>query len=149
LLVYLHSITTTGEGESKMENNIEPLSKRQIVYVLLIIPIAWFLSTFIVSLVSPTESWPLPLPFSVGNLVGLIILIGFVIYGTNLKDERTTQVGDKATRNGFAFVLFVTPSALVILSLSGASLETMIVLLIVYLGMIAVASISALYYYHK
>ncbi|MHA1881541.1 MAG: hypothetical protein ACTSUO_00655 [Candidatus Thorarchaeota archaeon] len=132
-----------------MENNIERLSKRQITYVLLIIPIAWFLSTFTVSLISPTYSWPLPLPFSLGSVFGLILMIGFVIYGTNLKDERTSQVGDKATRNGFAFVLFVTPSALVILSLSGASLETVIVLLIVFLGMIAVASISALYYYHK
>ncbi|MHA1480507.1 MAG: hypothetical protein ACTSQZ_03685 [Candidatus Thorarchaeota archaeon] len=132
-----------------MENNIEPLSRRQITYVLLIIPIAWFISTFTMSLISPTYSWPLPLPFSVGNLIGLIVLIGFVIYGTNLKDERTSQVGDKATRNGFAFVLFVTPSALVILTLSGASLETVIVLLVVCLGMIAVAGISALYYYHK
>lgn len=132
-----------------MENNIERLSKRQITYVLLIIPIAWFLSTFTVSLISPTYSWPLPLPFSLGSVFGLILMIGFVIYGTNLKDERTSQVGDKATRNGFAFVLFVTPSALVILSLSGASLETVIVLLIVFLGMIAVASISAVYYYHK
>ena len=142
-------IISGNKGESKMENNIEPLSNRKIAYVLLIIPIAWFVSTFIVSLISPTESWPLSLPLSVGSLVPLIIMIGFVIYGTNLKDERTSQVGDKATRNGFAFVLFVTPSALVILSLSGASLETIIVLLIVCLGMIAVASISALYYYHK
>jgi len=132
-----------------LENNIEPLSKRQIAILLIIIPIAWFISTFIMSLISPTESWPLSLPLSLGSLFPLIIMMGVVIYGTNLKDERTSQVGDKATRNGFAFVLFVTPSALVILSLSGASLETVIVLLVVCLGMIAVASISALYYYHK
>ena len=132
-----------------MENNIERLSKRQITYVLLIIPIAWFLSTFTVSLISPTYSWPLPLPFSLGSLFGLIVMIGFVIYGANLKDERTSQVGDKATRNGFAFVLFVTPAALVVLTLTGASVETMMVLLFVCLGMIAVACISAFYYYHK
>ena len=132
-----------------MENNIEPLSRRSIAILLIIIPIAWFISTFIVSLISPTESWPPSLPLSLGTLFPLIIMVGFVIYGMNLKDERTSQVGNKATRNGFAFVLFVTPSALVILSLSGASLEAMIVLLVAFLGMIAVASISALYYYHK
>ena len=76
-------------------------------------------------------------------------MIGFMIYGANLRDERTSQVADKATRNGFAFVLFVTPSALVILSLTGASMETLMVLLVLCLGMIAVASISAFYYYHK
>jgi uncharacterized membrane protein len=67
----------------------------------------------------------------------------------NLRDERTSQIADKATRNGFAFVLFVTPSALVILSLAGASAETMLVLLTLCLGMIAVASVSAFYYYQK
>ena len=142
-------IISGNKGESKMENNIEPLSKRSIAILLIIIPIAWFISTFIMSLISPTESWPLSLPLSLGILFPLIIMMGVVIYGTNLKDERTSHVGDKATRNGFAFVLFVTPSALIILSLSGASLETIMVLLIVCLGMIAVASISAVYYYHK
>ena len=135
-------------GESKMEENMERLSKRTIAYLILIIPIAWFLTTFITSLITQT-SWPPALPNSLGSLVGLTIMIGFMIYGANLRDERTSQVADKATRNGFAFVLFVTPSALVILSLTGASMETLMVLLVLCLGMIAVASISAFYYYHK
>ena len=132
-----------------MENNMERLSKKSIAYLLLIIPIAWFLSTFLVSLVSPTESWPLSLPLSLSNLVFLIVIIGFFIYGTNLKDERTSQISDKATRNGFAFVLFVAPSGLIFLTVTGASFESIIVLLIVCVGMIVVASISALYYYQK
>ena len=131
-----------------MDENMKRLSKRGIVAMLMIIPISWFLSTIIMSLVTQT-SWPPPLPNSVGMIVGLVVLIGFTIYGVNLKDERTSQIADKATRNGFAFVLFVTPSALIILSLTGASMETIIILLVVCLGMIAVASISAFYYYHK
>jgi len=131
-----------------MEENMERLSKKGIVIVIMIIPIAWFISTFTMSLITNT-SWPPALPFSLGNLTGLILLIGFVIYGTNLRDERTSQISDKATRNGFAFVLFVTPSALIVLSLVGAPIETAIALLVVCLGMVAVASISALYYYHK
>jgi len=127
---------------------MERLTKRSIAILIMIIPIAWFLSTFTMSLITQT-SWPPALPFSLGNLLGLCILIGFTIYGVNLRDERTSQVADKATRNGFAFVLFVTPSALVILSLTGAPIETALVLLVVCLGMVAVASISALYYYHK
>ncbi|MGY5859479.1 MAG: hypothetical protein RTU63_08915 [Candidatus Thorarchaeota archaeon] len=131
-----------------MEQNMKRLSKRGIAYLIMIIPISWFLSTFITSLITQTP-WPPALPNSVGIIVGLMILIGFTIYGVNLKDERTSQIADKATRNGFAFVLFVTPSALVILSLTGASVETLMVLLGLCLGMIAVASISAFYYYHK
>ena len=131
-----------------MDENMKRLSKRGIVAMLMIIPISWFLSTIIMSLVTQ-PSWPPPLPNSVGMIVGLVVLIGFTIYGVNLKDERTSQIADKATRNGFAFVLFVTPSALIILSLTGASMETIIILLVVCLGMIAVASISAFYYYHK
>ena len=131
-----------------MEENMERLSKRSIAIVIMIIPIAWFLSTFTMSLITQTP-WPPAPPNSLGVLIGLTIMIGFMIYGANLKDERTSQIADKATRNGFAFVLFVTPSALVILSLTGASIETLTVLLVLCLGMIAVASISAFYYYHK
>ena len=131
-----------------MEENIERLTKRSIAILIMIIPIAWFLSTFTMSLITQTP-WPPTPPISLGVLTGLILMIGFMIYGVNLRDERTSQISDKATRNGFAFVLFVTPSALVVLSLIGAPIETAIVLLVVCLGMVAVASISALYYYHR
>ena len=127
---------------------MERLSKRAIAYLILIIPISWFLTTFTMSLITQT-SWPPALPNSLGILSGVTIMIGFIIYGANLRDERTSQVADKATRNGFMFIVFVTPSALVILSLTGASMETLMVLLVLCLGMIAVASISALYYYNK
>ena len=131
-----------------MEEKIEKLTRRSIVVLIMIIPIAWFLSTLTMSVITQTP-WPPAPPISLGLLTGLILMIGSMIYGTNLRDERTSQISDKATRNGFAFVLFVTPAALVVLSLTGASIEAMLALLTLCLGMVAVASISALYYYYR
>ena len=115
----------------------------------MIIPLTWLVATLTVSFISPTESWPPSLPISVSILMGPIVMVGFVIYGMNLRDERTSLVSDKATRNGFAFVFYVIPLALVVLSLTGASLETGIALVMIWLGAVAAFSISAFYYYHK
>ncbi len=132
-----------------MENNQERLTKKSIAIVLMIIPLTWLVVTLIVSFISPTESWPPSLPTSVSILVIPIVMVGYAIYGMNLRDERTSLVSDKATRNGFAFVFYVIPLALVVLSLSGASIETCIALVLVWIGAVAVFSISAFYYYHK
>jgi uncharacterized membrane protein len=67
----------------------------------------------------------------------------------NLRDERTSLVSDKAARNGFAFAFYVIPLVLVVLSLTGASIETCIALVMMWIGTVAVFSISAFYYYHK
>jgi L-asparagine transporter-like permease len=142
-------IISGNEGELKMGNNLERLSKKSIAILLIIIPLAWFASTLIVSLISPTESWPPSLPLSVAGLIPPMVLVGFSIYGMNLRDERASQISDKATRNGFAFVLCVIPLALIVLSLTGASFETVIALVMVWIGTVAVASISAFYYYYK
>lgn len=113
------------------------------------IPLQWLIVTLIVSFISPTESWPPSLPVSVTILIIPIVLIGFVVYGTNFRDERTSLVSDKATRNGFAFVFYVIPLALVVLSLTGASIETCTALVMMWIGAVAVFSISAFYYYNK
>ena len=113
------------------------------------IPLQWFIVTLIVSFISPTESWPPSFPVSVTILILPLIMIGFAVYGTNFRDERTSLVSDKATRNGFAFVFYVIPLALVVLSLTGASIETCIALIVMWVGAVAIFSISAFYYYHK
>jgi hypothetical protein len=130
-------IISGNEGELKMGNNLERLSKKSIAILLIIIPLAWFASMLIVSLISPTESWPPSLPLSVAGLIPPMVLVGFSIYGMNLRDERASQISDKATRNGL------------VLSLTGASFETVIALVMVWIGTVAVASISAFYYYYK
>jgi len=113
------------------------------------IPLQWLIVTLIVSFIFPTESWPPSLPISVTILILPLLMIGFAIYGMNFRDERTSLISDKATRNGFAFVIYVIPLALVVLSLSGASLETGIALMVMWFGAVVVFSISAFYYYHK
>ena len=132
-----------------MEENMERLSKKSIAIWLATIPLQWLIVTLIVSFIFPTESWPPSLPISVTILIIPIILIGFGVYAANFRDERTSLVSDKATRNGFTFVLYVIPLALVVLSLTGASLETAIVLLLMWFGAVVVFSVSALYYYRK
>ena len=132
-----------------MENKLPRLSNRTIVYLLFIPPIACLLVLIVLKIIIPSRPWP-PDPLSiVAAIIGPIILVGFMIYGANLRDERTVQVSDKAARNGFMFILYVIPILLVVLSVTGASFETLMVLLIVCLGMIAVAGISAFYYYHR
>jgi uncharacterized membrane protein len=132
-----------------MEQNMKRLSNKSIAIWLMTVPLQWFIVTLIVSFIFPTESWPPSLPISITILILPLILIGFAVYAANFRDERTSLVSDKATRNGFAFVLYVIPLALVVLSLTGASLETGIALMVMWFGAVAVFSISALYYYHK
>ncbi len=137
------------KGELKMEENLERLSKKSIAIWLTTVPLVWFVVSLIISFISPTESWPPSLPLSAAILLPQIVLIGFVVYGTNFRDERTSLVSDKATRNGFAFVFYVIPLALVVLSLTGASIETCTALILIWIGAVAVFSMSAIYYYHK
>jgi len=132
-----------------MEENLERLSKKSIAIWVSTIPLVCFVVSLIVSFISPTESWPPSLPVSIVILIPQIVLIGFAVYRTNFRDERSSLVSDKATRNGFAFVFYVIPLALVVLSLTGASIETCIALVLMWIGAVAVFSISAFYYYNK
>ena len=113
------------------------------------IPFVWFAVSLIISFISPTESWPPSLPLSIVILLPQIVLIGFIVYGMNFRDERTSLVSDKASRNGFYFVFYVIPLAVVVLSVTGASLETCIALVMMWIGAVAVFSISAFYHYRK
>ena len=142
-------IISGNEGESEMENNIERLTKKSISILLIVIPIACLLALIVSSVIIPSSLWPPDPPSIIAVIVGPIVIVGFLIYGSNLRDERSVQVSDKAARNGFGFVLYVLPLALVVLSLTGASFETVIALVMVWIGAVAVASISAFYYYHK
>ena len=142
-------IISGNEGESKMKNDLERLSKRSIAILAIIMPVSFLLALVIMKIIIPTMPWPPDPPLIGAMLVAPIVMVGFMIYSANLKDERTSLVSDKGARNGFGFVLYVLPLALVVLSLTGASFETVIALLLVWVGTVAVASISALYYYHR
>ncbi|MGY5871656.1 MAG: hypothetical protein RTV72_05395 [Candidatus Thorarchaeota archaeon] len=132
-----------------MGKKLERLSNRSIAIWLMTIPFVWFAVSLIISFISPTESWPPSLPLSIVILLPQIVLIGFIVYGMNFRDERTSLVSDKASRNGFYFVFYVIPLAVVVLSVTGASLETCIALVMMWIGAVAVFSISAFYHYRK
>ena len=132
-----------------MENELPRLSNRGIVMVLFIIPVACLLALIVSSVILPGVSWPPDPPAIIGALVGPIVFVGILIYGSNLRDERTVQVSDKAVRNGFMFIVYVIPILLVVLPLTGFSAETLFALLFVWIGAVAVACISAFYYYYK
>ena len=132
-----------------MENELPRLSNRGIVMVLFIIPVACLLALIISSVILPGVSWPPDPPLIVATIAGPIVIVGFIIYASNFKDERSVQISDKASRNGFIFMLYALPLSIIVLSLTGASIETMIIIIMLCIGMIAVAGISAFYYYHK
>ena len=76
-------------------------------------------------------------------------MIGFLIYRQSYRDERTINISDKATRNGFAFILYATPVAILGLLGFGAPPESVLVLILLLAGALVVAGISALYYYRQ
>jgi len=113
------------------------------------IPLLWLVISLIVSFILPTATWPPSVPQSVAILLPQVVLIGFVVYGANFRDERTSLVSDKASRNGFYFVFYMVPLTVVVLSVTGASLETCNALVMMWIGAVAVFSISAFYHYNK
>ena len=73
----------------------------------------------------------------------------FVIYSEKIRDERSIYISDKAARNGFAFVLYVIPAVIIGLSATTISTDVSLALVLIWFGAVAVASISAFYYYRK
>ncbi len=132
-----------------MENELPRLSNRMIVYLLVIIPVACLLALVVSSIIVPGSQWPPDPPSIAASIVGPIVLVGFLIYGANFRDERSVQVSDKSARNGFMFMLYVIPVLLVFLSVTESSAEALLPLLVIWIGAVAVASISAFYYYRR
>lgn len=77
------------------------------------------------------------------------MMMGFLLYRKNFRDERTINISDKSIRNGFAFILYAFPIAILGLLGIGAPPESVLVLILLLVGALAVAGISALYYYRK
>ena len=127
----------------------EKISTRDIAILLVVLVVSWILAQIIVSFIFPS-SW---LPFSpvlmFTGITWISVMMGFMIYRQRLRDERTIHVSDKAARNGFAFVLYVIPIALVGLTSIGASSDAIFAVLLIWIGAVAVAAMSAFYYYRK
>ncbi len=132
-----------------MERKIPPLSAKSIVMLLLVIPVAAVLALILGALIIPGAHWP-PDPSTLAAvLIGPAVIIGFIIYGANLRDERTMQISNKAARNGFISIFYAIPLVFLVFSLAGFSTEIVLPLLAVGIVAVASASISALYYYRR
>jgi len=127
----------------------ERIPTRSYVIMLIVFIVSWLLAHVVLSIIFPSSWYPLsPVSFFSG-IVFISIMMGFLIYRQNLRDERTINISDKAARNGFAFILYATPIAIGGLLGLGAPPESILVLILVLVGAMAVAGISALYYYRK
>ena len=125
------------------------LSNKSLVIMGVLLVFGWFIAQVITSFLFPASAVPFSGPSFGAEVVFISVLIGFTVYAQRFRDERAIQIGDKSTRNGFAFVLFIVPVALIGLSATDVSFETLLALAIVWIGAVVFAGLSAFYYYHK
>ena len=125
------------------------LSNKDLIIMGALLVIGWFVAQIIVSFLFPTSAIPFSVPSFGAEVVFISVLIGFTVYAQRFRDERAIQIADKSTRNGFAFVLFIVPVALIGLSATDVSFDTLVALAIVWIGAVVVAGLSAFYYYRR
>ncbi|MHA1288088.1 MAG: hypothetical protein ACTSPB_11860 [Candidatus Thorarchaeota archaeon] len=127
----------------------EKIPTRDLAILTVVLAVSWILAQIVVSIIFPF-SW---LPFSpvlmFTGITWVSVMMGFMIYRQRLRDERTIHVSDKAARNGFTFVLYVIPIAIVGLTGIGASSDAIIAVVLIWFGAVVVAGMSAFYYYRK
>jgi len=117
--------------------------------MLVVLAFSWFLAGLIISFVFPSSWYPFSLVYLSGGIVWISVMMGFMIYRARLRDERAIQVSDKSARNGFAFVLYGIPIAIVGLSATNVSPDASLALAVIWIGAVAFAGISAFYYYRR
>ncbi|NHI88970.1 MAG: hypothetical protein EAX87_05555 [Candidatus Thorarchaeota archaeon] len=125
------------------------LSNKTLVVMGVLIIFGWFMAQVIVSLLFPTSTLPFSIPSIGAEIVFVSVLLGFTLYNQRLRDERSIQISDKSARNGFAFVLFVVPMALIGLSATDVSSDALLALVVIWIGAVFFAGISAFYYYYR
>ena len=125
------------------------LSNKALIVMGALLIVGWFIGQIIVSFLFPTSAIPFSVPSFGAEIVFISVLIGFTLYSQRFRDERSIQISDKSARNGFAFVLFVIPMALIGLSATDVSLDALLALVIIWIGAVVFAGISAFYYYRR
>jgi uncharacterized membrane protein len=126
----------------------ERLPNESLIVMLVIILVSWVLAQVVLSVIFANH-WFLSLPSFLVQLVFASVLIGFLVYQQRLRDERSIQISDKSTRNGFAFVFFVIPIAIIALSATDISTDVSLALVLVWFGAVVSTGLSALYYYKE
>ena len=110
--------------------------------------ISWVITLTIFSFVwhASTES------LIVTTLAGVVfvgVMMGFTIYKHRFRDERTMHILEKSGRNGFFFMIYFLPFAIILYSLTDTTYDVALALTIFWFCSVAVAAISAIHYYRK
>jgi uncharacterized membrane protein len=124
-------------------------TNRSLVVMLVVLASSWFFGLFLVSFILPSSWYTFPLVSLLVGIVWISVWMGFMVYRTILRDERAIQVSDRSARNGFAFVLYGIPIAIVVLPATNVSSDTLLALAAIWIGAVVFAGISAFYYYHR
>jgi uncharacterized membrane protein len=125
------------------------LSNKTLVIMGVLLVCGWLIAQIITSFLFPTSEIPFSIPSFGAEIVFISVLIGFTVYSQRFLDERSIQISDKSARNGFAFVLFIVPVALIGLSATDVSSDALLALVIIWIGAVVFAGISAFYYYRS
>ena len=126
------------------------VSNRILVVILVILIVSWFFVNIIIRVIFPTSWYPILFVSLLVVIFGISLLGSrFMQFQTKLQDERTMQVSDKAARNGFGFILYGIPIAIISLYLIDVSPDTLLALAGIWVGSVVFAIISAVYYYRK
>jgi uncharacterized membrane protein len=122
-------------------------SNKTLVIMGVLLVFGWLIAQIITSFLFPTSEIPFSIPSFGAEIIFISGLIGFTVYAQRFRDERSIQISDKSARNGFAFVLFVVPVALIGLSATDVSPDALLALAIIWIGAVVFAGLSAFYYY--
>lgn len=137
------------EEKPNKSKQLPPLSNRSLLVMLFCLISGWLLAQLTTILLFPGREWAIILSSAVAGIVFVAVMMGFTIYSQRLRDERTILISDKATRNGFAFVFFIVPVAIIGLSATDVSTDVSLALVLIWVGAVVVAAISAFHYYRK
>ena len=99
-----------------MNNEIYEFSNKTLLVMLAIMLISWVITLTIFSFMWHTSVETM----IVTSLTGVIIvsvIMGFTIYRQRFRDERTMHILEKSGRNGFFFMIYFLPFAVIFYSL--------------------------------
>lgn len=129
-----------------MNNEMVEFSDRTLAVMLVIMIILWIITLSVFSFVFHFSMEAQIVSAFAGSLF-ICTVMGFTIYKQRFRDERTVRLLERAGRNGFAFMTYLIPFAIIIYSLTETTHDVALVLAIFWLSSVAVAILSAVYYY--
>ena len=121
-------------------------SNRTLIVMLIVMIISWAITLTISSFVWHASMDSL-IVTSLAGVVFISVMMGFTIYKQRFRDERTIHILEKSGRNGFFFMIYLLPFLIIFYSLIEASQNVAVALVIFWFCSVAVATISAVYYY--